>query len=106
MAEGTDGAEGAGGAVQDAGGAVQGAGILRGEASFQDLSIRQGAGMTSWLMLTYTKCKRLRIPIVEDNLPVYDFLNAIADIAPEFSSVWIVNVETMEADSQPLPDIF
>ena len=44
-ADGTDGAEGAGGAVQ-------GEGILRGEAWFQDLSMRQGAGMTSWLMLT------------------------------------------------------
>ena len=43
--DGTDGAEGAGGAVQ-------GAGIIRGEAWFQDLSMRQGAGMTSWLMLT------------------------------------------------------
>ena len=69
----------------------------------------QPEDIEAWLQAweqTYTKCKRLRIPIVEDNLPVYDFLNAIADIAPEFSSVWIVNVETMEADSQPLPDIF
>ena len=31
---------------------MQGAGILRGEAWFQDVSMRQGAGMTSWLMLT------------------------------------------------------
>jgi hypothetical protein len=31
---------------------VPGAGILRGEAWFQDLSMRQGAGMTSWPMLT------------------------------------------------------
>jgi len=69
----------------------------------------QPEDIEAWLQAweqTYTKCKRLKIPIVEDNLPVYDFLNAIADIAPEFSSVWIVNVETMEADSQPLPDIF
>ena len=42
-----------GGAVQGAGGAIQGEGILRGEAWFQDLSMRQGAGMTSWLMLTH-----------------------------------------------------
>jgi hypothetical protein len=37
---------------------------------------------------------------------MYDFLNAIADIAPEFSSVWTVNLETLEADSESLPDIF
>ena len=53
-ADGTDGAEGAGGAIQ-------GAGILWGEAWFQDLSMRQGAGMTSWLMLTPT-------PITSKNL--------------------------------------
>ena len=46
-AEGTDGAEGGGGAVR-------GGGISRGEAWFQDLSMRQVAGITSWLMLTIT----------------------------------------------------
>jgi hypothetical protein len=39
-------------------------------------------------------------------LPLYDFLHAIADIAPEFSSVWTVNLETTEAEYNPLPDIF
>ena len=48
----------------------------------------------AWLQTweqTYTECKQLKIPIVEDNLPLYDFLNAVADIAPDFSSVWTVN---------------
>jgi hypothetical protein len=41
----------------------------------------------AWLQAweqTYTECKKLRLPIVEDNLPLYDFLQAIADLAPEF----------------------
>ena len=44
-AEGTDGAEGA----RDA---VRGVGISRDKPWFLNLSMRQGAGMTSWLMLT------------------------------------------------------
>jgi hypothetical protein len=39
-------------------------------------------------------------------LPLYDFLHTIANIAPEFSSVWTVNLETTEAEDKPLPDIF
>jgi hypothetical protein len=63
----------------------------------------------AWLQTweqTYTECKQLKIPIVKDNLPLYNFLNVIANIAPEFSSVWMVNLETLEADGKSLPDIF
>ena len=61
--------------------------------------------LQSWEQ-TYTECKDLKLPIVEDNLPLYDFLHAVSELAPEFSSVWTVNLETMEAENKTLPDIF
>jgi hypothetical protein len=43
---------------------------------------------------------------VEDGLPIYDFLYAVSEIAPEFSSIWTVTLETKEADNEALLDIF
>ena len=43
---------------------------------------------------------------MEDGLPLYDFLYAVSKIAPEFASVWTVNLERMELDSESLLDIF
>jgi hypothetical protein len=37
---------------------------------------------------------------------VYDFLQAVAEISPEFSNVWMVNLQTKEADGKPLPDFY
>jgi hypothetical protein len=37
---------------------------------------------------------------------VYDFLLAVAEISPEFSNVWMVNLQTKEADGEPLPDFY
>jgi hypothetical protein len=63
------------------------------------------AWLQSWEQ-TYTDCKELKLPVVEDNLPLYDLLSAVAEIAPEFSSVWTVKLQTKEMDNKPLPDIF
>ncbi len=52
------------------------------------------------------ECKELKLPIVEDGLPLYDFLHAVSELAPEFSSVWMVNLEMTEAEGKPLPEIF
>jgi hypothetical protein len=40
----------------------------------------------SWEQI-YTNCKKLKLPVVEYNLPLYDLLSAVVEIAPEFSSV-------------------
>jgi hypothetical protein len=37
---------------------------------------------------------------------VYDFLQAVIEISPEFSNVWMVNLQTKEADGEPLPDFY
>ena len=61
--------------------------------------------LQSWEQ-TYMECKDLKLPIVEDNLPLYDFLHAVSELTPEFSSVWTVNLETMEEENKSLPNIF
>jgi hypothetical protein len=55
---------------------------------------------------TYTECKGLNLAVVADEQPVYDFLQAVAEISPEFSNVWMVNLQTKEADSEPLSDFY
>ncbi len=50
--------------------------------------------------------KELKLPIVEDGLPLYNFLHAVSELAPKFSSVWTVNLEITKAEGKPLPEIF
>ena len=63
------------------------------------------AWLQSWEQ-TYTECKDLKLPVIEDNMPLYDFLQAVSDVAPDFSSVWTINLEQMESDNKSLPDIY
>ncbi len=44
--------------------------------------------------------------IIEDGLPFYNFLYAVSELVSEFSSVWMVNLEMIEAEGKPLPEIF
>ena len=44
--------------------------------------------------MTFTDCKDLGIPEVADDQPVFDFLEAISTVSPEFSNVWTVNLQT------------
>ena len=51
----------------------------------------------TWLQqweMTFTDCKDLGIPEVADNQLVFDFLEAILTVSPEFSNVWTVNLQT------------
>jgi hypothetical protein len=47
----------------------------------------RGQNLDTWLQKTYKECKQLKLPDVEDNRPLYDFLNAISGTAPEFANV-------------------
>ena len=44
--------------------------------------------------MTFTDYKDLGIPEVADNQSVFDFLEAISTVSPEFSNVWTVNLQT------------
>jgi hypothetical protein len=68
-----------------------------------------GQNVETWLQQwerTFTECKELNLPVVSDDLPIYDFLQAISDVSPEFSNVWTVNLQTKEADGEALPDLY
>jgi len=54
----------------------------------------------------YTECKELNLPDVDDNRSLFDFLNAISTISPEFANVWIVNIQEREDAGTPLPDLY
>jgi hypothetical protein len=43
---------------------------------------------------------------VAGDLPLYDFLHAVSEVALNFATVWTVNLERMEADNESLPDLF
>jgi len=43
---------------------------------------------------------------VDDNRSLFDFLNAISTISPEFANVWIVNIQEREDAGTPLPDLY
>ena len=63
------------------------------EASFKYQRLRQGPSnqsLNSWLRQwekAYTECQKLDLPDVQKDRAVYDFLQAISTIAPEFSSI-------------------
>src|SRR5262249_5059633 len=42
---------------------------------------------------------------VADDRSLYDFLNAISSIAPEFASIWIINIQTKIDLGEQLPDL-
>ncbi len=43
---------------------------------------------------------------MKNYMPFYDFLQAILELAPKFSSIWTVNLETMEANNKSLSDFY
>ena len=65
--------------------------------------------LDTWLQQwekTYKECKQLRLPDVEDDRPLYDFLNAISGIAPEFANVWTINIQMKLDSGDALPDLY
>jgi hypothetical protein len=65
--------------------------------------------LDTWLQQwekTYKKCKQLKLPDVEGDRPLYDFLNAISGIAPEFTNVWTINIQMKLDSGETLPDLY
>ena len=54
----------------------------------------------------HKECKQLGRPDVEDDRPLYDFLNAISGIAPEFANVWTINIQMKLDSGDALPDLY
>ena len=65
--------------------------------------------LDTWLQQwekTYKECKQLKLPDVQDDHPLYDFLNAISGIAPEFANVWTINIQMKLDSGDALPDLY
>src|SRR5271170_1633720 len=65
--------------------------------------------LDTWLQQwekTYKECKQLKLPDVQDDRPLYDFLNAISGIAPEFANVWTINIQMKLDSGDALPDLY
>ena len=69
----------------------------------------RGQNLDTWLQQwekTYKECKQLKLPDVEDDRPLYDFLNAISGIAPEFANVWTINIQMKLDNGDALPNLY
>ena len=65
--------------------------------------------LNTWLQQwekTFKECKQLKLPDVEDDRPLYDFLNVISGIAPEFANIWTINIQMKPDNSNALPDLY
>jgi len=54
----------------------------------------------------YTDCKDLNLPEVDEDRAVYDFLNAISDLASSFSSNWIIELQRQADIGQNTVDLY
>ena len=64
--------------------------------------------MEAWLRnweKIYTECKDLKLSEVEDDRPLYDFLNAISSVDAQFSKIWMIKIETKTKKGKKLPDL-
>jgi hypothetical protein len=69
----------------------------------------RGQNLDTWIQQwekTYKECKQFKLPDVEDDRPLYDFLNAISGIAPEFANVWTINIQMKLDSGDTLPDLY
>jgi len=55
---------------------------------------------------TYANCKEMDLPDVAGTRPIHDFLDAVRNMAPEFTSFWRVQIQVLEHNNQQIPDIY
>jgi hypothetical protein len=51
-------------------------------------------------------CKQLKLLDIEDDRPLYDFLNAISGIAPELANVWTTSIQMKLDYGDALLDLY
>ena len=47
----------------------------------------------------------MHLPDVDENCSLYNFLHAVAGIAPEFANIWTISIQKKENSGKPLPDL-
>src|SRR5437667_3485941 len=56
--------------------------------------------------LTYTRCAKLNLLEVSDTRPQYDFLSTIAEVAPEFATTWMVQIQKKKDKGKDVTSIY
>jgi hypothetical protein len=54
----------------------------------------------------YTDCKKLSLPDVENDRSLFDFLNAIVGVAPEFAQAWRIDIQKSQSKNEALPSLY
>jgi len=54
----------------------------------------------------YTECKKMKLPEVEEERPLFDFLTSISRISPEFTNAWMIDIQRMQDKGDDLPDLY
>ena len=59
--------------------------------------------LDNWLQQwekTYSQCVELKLPEVDKDRPLYDFLNTISSVSPEFTGYWIHDLQAKRKSGQ------
>ena len=62
-----------------------------------------------WLKLwetTYMDCREFDLPDIAKTRPIYDFLQAVKDMTPDFTSFWKICIQSLEQLGEDVPDIY
>jgi hypothetical protein len=65
--------------------------------------------LDSWLReweKIYTDCKELKLPDVDKDRPIFDFLNAVSSIAPDFAGVWRIGIQKKQNRGKKVPGLY
>jgi hypothetical protein len=54
----------------------------------------------------YTECKKLKLLDVDKNQLLFDFLNTILSIAPDFTSIWRISIQKKQNSGKKIPDLY
>jgi hypothetical protein len=54
----------------------------------------------------YTNCKALNLPDVDEDRSLFDFLHAISNVAPEFTTAWKIEIQKSQAQGEELPSLY
>src|SRR6266480_1721384 len=65
--------------------------------------------LDTWLQQwekVYTQCKEQKLPEVDKDRPLYDFLNTVSSISPEFAGYWTHDIQAKRKSSQQSLELF
>ena len=71
--------------------------------------VQKTQNIDEWLKTwetTYTNCMEYQIPEIAKSRLIYDFLQAVKDVAPDFTGYWKVRIQSSEQLGEKIPDVY